>query len=100
MVSGILAFQSGIEMRTIPEYLVFGSFLSIGLGGVASLFTGTATLTLGKFFKATGTLAVFIFFALVILRSLGIYKSDIGGWHISSSDDFLIVAYLYKVVVQ
>jgi hypothetical protein len=72
LLSGYLAFAAGIT--TIPQAAFFGASCSIGLGGLSTLLGGTATITLGKWFRATGYIAVFMAILLLVMRALGFTK--------------------------
>jgi hypothetical protein len=72
LLSGYLAFGSGIT--TIPQAMFFAVTCSIGLGGLTTLLGGTASITVGKWFKATGYIAVFVAILILVMQALGIGK--------------------------
>jgi hypothetical protein len=72
LLSGYLAFAVGIT--TIPQAAFFAATCSIGLGGLSTLLGGTATITIGKWFRATGYIAVFMAILLIVMQALGILK--------------------------
>ena len=70
LLSGYLAF--GVGIASIPQAIFFGAACSIGLGGLSTLLGGTATITIGKWFKATGYIAVFMAVLILVMQAIGI----------------------------
>jgi len=70
LLSGYLAFGVGIE--SIPQAMFFAATCSIGLGGLSTLLGGTATITIGKWFRATGYIAVFMAILMLVMQAVGI----------------------------
>jgi hypothetical protein len=70
LLSGYFAF--GVGIATIPQTIFFGAACSIGLAGLSTLIGGTATITIAKWFKATGYIAVFMAIVLLVMKALGV----------------------------
>ena len=62
------------QVETIPQVIMFASAVSIGLGGFATVLSGTASVSIGKWVKLTGVLAVFVLFFMLLLHSAGLIK--------------------------
>ena len=73
--AGMLAFTTAVS--TIPQTIVLVALVSIGLGGFASMLSGKANLTVGKWFKASGLIAALLFILLVLLKSVGLLPKSL-----------------------
>jgi hypothetical protein len=70
LIGSGMAFTNDVD--TVPKLLAFITLLSLGMGGILSLFRDMATLTIGKFFKATGVIAVVLVVFLILLKTVGL----------------------------
>jgi len=70
LLSGYLAF--GLGIASIPQAIFFAATCSIGLGGLSTLLGGTATITIGKWFRASGYIAVFVAVLILVMQAIGI----------------------------
>src|ERR1700730_15413032 len=68
--AGGMAVTDAVD--TLPRLLFFVAILSLGFGGIVSMFRDMASLTIGKYFKATGLIAVTIFVLIVLLKAVGL----------------------------
>lgn len=70
--AALLAFQVGLS--TVPQYFIFGALLSLAIGGFTTLLGGSASISVGKWFKASGSIAVVLFVLMLLLQATGVIK--------------------------
>jgi hypothetical protein len=70
-ITGAAAAALKDQVDTPPKVIVFIVLLTIGLGGFATILPFTASVSLGKWGKATGGAAVIAIFFIIILKAFG-----------------------------
>jgi hypothetical protein len=72
----------GNDVDTVPKLLFFIATLSLGLGGIISIFRDMANLTIRRYFKTVGIIAAAVFLFLAIMNSVGLLSGLIKLPHI------------------
>jgi len=65
------------QVNSLPKLVVCALASSFAFSGFFNLFSGSARITIGKWFTAGGAIAVAIFLVILILYSVGLIKGDL-----------------------